>query len=185
MGDFSSSTQISRVERMLVSFRSHGATSFPTIRRGATPICAFSRSTSATLPEIGRPCTPGRSSSAFSTTLVSPHLHLLAKCQPSGEIVQEWPKTVIVVGMLVLTLCCLGLKNVHIETDLVKLWVEGELGIPTRPYPTARLQRAVVWTRKCRTSQVLKPLTIHLISRRPGTSGRTTRPTTYGQSKPQ
>lgn len=34
----------------------------------------------------------------------------------------------IVVGMLVLTLCCFGLKNVHIETDLVKLWVEGEFG---------------------------------------------------------
>lgn len=32
---------------------------------------------------------------------------------------------VLFVGLLLLSLCCVGLKSVRIETDVQKLWVEG------------------------------------------------------------
>jgi type II secretory pathway component PulF len=41
-----------------------------------------------------------------------------------GEFVQEWPKSILTIGMFILLLCCYWLKDVQIETDLVKLWVE-------------------------------------------------------------
>uniref|UniRef100_A0A915PEB4 SSD domain-containing protein n=1 Tax=Meloidogyne floridensis TaxID=298350 RepID=A0A915PEB4_9BILA len=41
-----------------------------------------------------------------------------------GEFVQKWPKSIIVLGIIVLLICCYWLKDVKIETDLVKLWVE-------------------------------------------------------------
>jgi len=41
-----------------------------------------------------------------------------------GEFVQKWPKSIIVLGIIILLICCYWLKDVKIETDLVKLWVE-------------------------------------------------------------
>lgn len=41
-----------------------------------------------------------------------------------GDFVQNKPKTVILVAFFLLSLCLIGLKDVQIETDLVKLWVE-------------------------------------------------------------
>jgi len=40
-----------------------------------------------------------------------------------GEFVQRNPNKVLFIGILAFTFCCVGLKNVTIETDLVKLWV--------------------------------------------------------------
>jgi hypothetical protein len=37
--------------------------------------------------------------------------------------VQRNPNKVLFIGILAFTFCCVGLKNVTIETDLVKLWV--------------------------------------------------------------
>uniref|UniRef100_A0A914I5P3 SSD domain-containing protein n=1 Tax=Globodera rostochiensis TaxID=31243 RepID=A0A914I5P3_GLORO len=41
-----------------------------------------------------------------------------------GEFVQQWPKSIVVVGLVLLTVCSFGLKDAIIETDLVQLWVE-------------------------------------------------------------
>ncbi|CAG9539576.1 unnamed protein product, partial [Cercopithifilaria johnstoni] len=40
-----------------------------------------------------------------------------------GSFVQNWAWTVVIVGLSVYLICALGLQYVHIETDLVKLWV--------------------------------------------------------------
>uniref|UniRef100_A0A183CG75 SSD domain-containing protein n=1 Tax=Globodera pallida TaxID=36090 RepID=A0A183CG75_GLOPA len=41
-----------------------------------------------------------------------------------GEFVQQWPKSIVLVGLVLLTVCSFGLKDAIIETDLVQLWVE-------------------------------------------------------------
>lgn len=42
-----------------------------------------------------------------------------------GRFVQRWPYTVLFFGLVILTFCSFGLRNVRIETDLEKLWVAG------------------------------------------------------------
>lgn len=46
-----------------------------------------------------------------------------------GDFVQNRPKRVILVAFFLLSLCLIGLKDVQIETDLVKLWVERKIVI--------------------------------------------------------
>ncbi|VBB34015.1 unnamed protein product, partial [Acanthocheilonema viteae] len=40
-----------------------------------------------------------------------------------GSFVQNWAWSVVIVGLSVYLICALGLRYVHIETDLIKLWV--------------------------------------------------------------
>lgn len=40
-----------------------------------------------------------------------------------GCFVQRWAWTTIIISLILYTLCCGGLRNVIIETDIVKLWV--------------------------------------------------------------
>lgn len=42
----------------------------------------------------------------------------------TGCFVQKWAWTTVVLGLILYTVCCAGLKDVIIETDLVKLWVQ-------------------------------------------------------------
>lgn len=51
-----------------------------------------------------------------------------------GDFVQRWPKLIIFISFIVLSLCFIGLKDVTIETDLVKLWVQRKVLIPTIKY---------------------------------------------------
>ncbi|VIO93291.1 Patched family protein [Brugia malayi] len=40
-----------------------------------------------------------------------------------GSFVQNWAWSVVIIGLSVYFICALGLQYVHIETDLIKLWV--------------------------------------------------------------
>ncbi|VDL68871.1 unnamed protein product [Nippostrongylus brasiliensis] len=42
----------------------------------------------------------------------------------TGCFVQRWAWSTVVIGLFLYTVCCVGLKDVEIETDLVKLWVQ-------------------------------------------------------------
>lgn len=44
-----------------------------------------------------------------------------------GSFVQKWPYAVILCVICVFLCCTYGLQNVHIETDIVKLWVSRKL----------------------------------------------------------
>lgn len=44
-----------------------------------------------------------------------------------GSFVQNWAWTVVIAGLSIYLICALGLQYVHIETDLIKLWVSGNL----------------------------------------------------------
>ena len=43
-----------------------------------------------------------------------------------GNFIQKHNGKVLFVGILLLSLCCVGLKTVRIETNVEKLWVEGK-----------------------------------------------------------
>ena len=43
-----------------------------------------------------------------------------------GHFIQKHSGKVLFVGLLLLSLCCVGLKTVTIETNVEKLWVEGK-----------------------------------------------------------
>ncbi|EJW86566.1 hypothetical protein WUBG_02523, partial [Wuchereria bancrofti] len=40
-----------------------------------------------------------------------------------GSFVQNWAWSIVIIGLSVYFICALGLQYVHIETDLIKLWV--------------------------------------------------------------
>ncbi|KAL3113722.1 hypothetical protein niasHT_016011 [Heterodera trifolii] len=58
-----------------------------------------------------------------------------------GEFVQQWPKSIVLVGLVLLTVLSFGLKDAIIETDLVQLWVErgGRLDEEMNFLPNAKL----------------------------------------------
>ena len=52
--------------------------------------------------------------------------HLQTHLFNLGCFIQKHCRKVLFLGLLVLSLCCVGLKTATIETDVEKLWVEGK-----------------------------------------------------------
>ena len=53
-------------------------------------------------------------------------LHLQTHLYSLGCFLQLHCGKVLFLGLLLLSLCCVGLKTAHIETNVEELWVEGE-----------------------------------------------------------
>lgn len=53
-------------------------------------------------------------------------LHLQRHLYSLGCFLQLHCGKVLFLGLLLLSLCCVGLKTAHIETNVEELWVEGE-----------------------------------------------------------
>ncbi|KAI1720235.1 patched family domain-containing protein [Ditylenchus destructor] len=89
-----------------------------------------------------------------------------------GSFVEAWPKTVLYLGLLVLTLCCGGIlreivNGFTIETDLVKLWVEqnGRLNDELNFLNNAKANYSS--TRRKRSTEPIQPINAQVIKHGP------------------
>ncbi|KAI1727848.1 patched family domain-containing protein [Ditylenchus destructor] len=89
-----------------------------------------------------------------------------------GSFVEAWPKTVLYLGLLVLTLCCGGIlreivNGFTIETDLVKLWVEqdGRLNDELNFLNNAKANYSSI--RRKRSTEPIQPINAQVIKHGP------------------